>query len=235
MIEFKSVSKSFGELCILKDFDIALAEKKINVIIGANGSGKTTLLRLLAGLEKPDGGKITGVPEKISYIFQDERLLPFLTVRQNLDFVLTAPYPDKEERGAVIDKYLELADLKGFENYYPKKLSGGMRQRLSIARAFAYPSDLLLMDEPFKALDIKRMEELIHQITDLFAERPRTVVFVTHSINEAVMIGDEIFLMSSRPLRIKKSYCISADKNSRGLTDPEIIKMNNDIIENFEK
>lgn len=235
MIEFKNVSKSFGALEILKNIDVCFADDKINVIIGANGSGKTTILRLISGLETPDGGEISGVPERVSYIFQDERLLPFMTARQNIDFVLETVYPDKTERDAVIDKYLALADLKGFENYYPKNLSGGMRQRLSIARAFAYPSELLLMDEPFKALDIKRMGELTAQIADLFAERPRTVVFVTHDINEAVMLADKIFLMSSKPLNVKKTYEISTDRSSRRLTDDDLIKIHNDIIENFEK
>lgn len=183
MIELKNIAKSYGDTAVYKDFSLSFEEGKITCLLGASGCGKTTVLNMLAGLT-PYEGRIENVPGKISYIFQEERLVPNLTVRGNIALVL-----GKGAERRKISEMLEKVELGGKENAYPCELSGGQAQRVSIARAFAYPSRLILMDEPFSSLDTALKIRLIDVFCRLWREERRTAVFVTHDAEEACMLA----------------------------------------------
>lgn len=189
MIELVNVSKKYANTPVYENFSLEIEEGKITCLLGASGCGKTTLLNMLAGLT-PYEGKIGNVPERISYIFQEERLLPNLTVKQNVALVL-----GKKADGKKISEMLEKVELSGKEDAYPAELSGGQAQRVSIARAFAYPSGLILMDEPFSSLDTALKIRLIDVFCRLWREKKRTAVFVTHDAEEAYMLAHRAVLL----------------------------------------
>lgn len=196
MIEIINLSKKYDKLSVFENFNLEIEESEITCILGRSGCGKSTLLNIIAGLIPFDSGEIRGVDyNKISYIFQEPRLLPWLTALENVKLVLLSiEAPDKAEKIAA--NYLEMVGLKDYSNFYPSQLSGGMRQRVAIARAFAYPSELLLMDEPFKGLDIELKESLISSFLDIWAKQKKTVVFVTHEIEDAEKIGHKLINLS---------------------------------------
>lgn len=199
----RNIHKSFGDLTVLKNLNITVEEKRLICILGPSGSGKTTLLNIISGVLRPDQGEISGFAEKtISYLFQENRLLPWKTVEGNIDFVLKDKMKRAESQ-ATIARYLEMVGLTGFKSYYPDKLSGGMKQRVAIARAFAYPADILLMDEPFKGLDLQMKLNLIDAFLNLWMLDRRSVFFVTHDIQEALLIGEEIYVLTDRPAMVK--------------------------------
>ena len=189
MIELVNVSKKYANTPVYENFSLEIEEGKITCLLGASGCGKTTLLNMLAGLT-PYEGKIGNVPERISYIFQEERLLPNLTVKQNVALVL-----GKNADGKKISEILEKVELSGKEDAYPAELSGGQAQRVSIARAFAYPSGLILMDEPFSSLDTALKIRPIDVFCRLWQEEKRTAVFVTHDAEEAYMLAHRAVLL----------------------------------------
>lgn len=189
MIELVNVSKKYANTPVYENFSLEIEEGKITCLLGASGCGKTTLLNMLAGLT-PYEGRIGNVPERISYIFQEERLLPNLTVKQNVALVL-----GKNADGKKISEILEKVELSGKEDAYPAELSGGQAQRVSIARAFAYPSGLILMDEPFSSLDTALKIRLIDVFCRLWREEKRTAVFVTHDAEEAYMLAHRAVLL----------------------------------------
>lgn len=218
-LDIENINKSFGELNIFNDFNISFPKNKISCILGSSGCGKTTLLNMISGLIPSNSGYITDInSSSISYIFQEPRLLDWFTVKENLDFILKDIYP-KNEREKIIEKYLGLVSLYDFKNYYPKNLSGGMKQRLSIARAFAYPSDLLLMDEPFKGLDNKLKTSLMKSFLSLWNSDKRTVIFVTHDIDESLYIGDEIFVFKGNPVKISQHIVLNSNDNNINCND----------------
>ena len=201
-LEIKDLHKKFGDLTLFSDFSIEFHEGTITSILGPSGCGKTTLLNIIGDVIKPDSGQLSGFSEKtISYIFQDPRLLPWKTVRENIDFVLGRDMP-AEERKKITDQLIRLMELEDFAAYYPSKLSGGMRQRVSIARAFAYPSEIILMDEPLKGLDIKLKLSLIRIFSRMWQADKRTVIFVTHDVDEALLLGSDIIVLSRAPARV---------------------------------
>ncbi len=186
----ENVSKTYTGTKIYKNLSLEIESGKITCVLGPSGCGKTTLLNILAGLTSFDG-IIRNIPQKISYIFQQERLLPNLTVRQNIAYVLgkNADY----ER---IDLYLEKAELAEKANEYPSALSGGQAQRVSIVRAFVYPSELILMDEPFSSLDTALKIRLMKVFCDLWREERRTAIFVTHDAEEAYMLSHRAIILN---------------------------------------
>ncbi|MBT9172704.1 MAG: Bicarbonate transport ATP-binding protein CmpD [Syntrophomonadaceae bacterium] len=212
--EFK-VGKGVKSLKVYENFSLTVPEKKITCIMGPSGGGKTTLLNLISGLLKPDSGEFKGFAGKtVSYLFQEPRLLPWKTVWQNIDFVSKDIYP-KKQRAEIVDKYLKMVDLYDFRDYWPEKLSGGMKQRVSIARAFVFPSDLLLMDEPFKGLDLQLKISLMDSFAALWQQDLRTVIFVTHDLDEALYLGDEIYVLSGLPARVNKSLQVKIPRGER--------------------
>lgn len=198
MLQLNDIYKSYDGNVIYSAFSLSVREGVTTGLLGPSGCGKTTLLNMIGGLVKPEKGEVTGVDGKtFSYIFQEPRLLPWLTVRQNLEFVL----PGKEA-SEKIDYFLQLVELQDFADYYPSKLSGGMSQRVSIARAFAMPSDIILMDEPFSGIDVNLKKNIVNKFLQICESDRRTVIYVTHDIDEALEISDDIFVLSKSPVNV---------------------------------
>jgi NitT/TauT family transport system ATP-binding protein len=190
---------------------------EITCILGPSGVGKTTLFNVISGLTDYDGGEITGIENRnISYLFQEPRLLPWLTVYENIDIVLKNIYPEKK-RNEVITHYLEMVGLIEYIDNKPEELSGGMKQRLAIARTFAYPSSLLLMDEPFQGLDVKLKNDIIESFLKLWEKDKRTVLFITHDIEEALKVSDQIYIIQDNPVKISQVEHIIDSKFSRDI------------------
>jgi len=210
-LEIKALYKKYDTISLFSDFNISFQEGTITCILGPSGCGKTTLLNIIGDIIKPDSGQLTGFREKTaSYIFQDPRLLPWKTVEENIGFVLSKDMP-AEERKKITRQLIRLMELENFASYYPSKLSGGMRQRVSIARAFAYPSDIILMDEPLKGLDIKLKLNLIRIFSQMWLTDKRTVIFVTHDVDEALLLGNDIIVLSRPPVKIITKKQLDSD------------------------
>ncbi|MCL2425406.1 MAG: ABC transporter ATP-binding protein [Oscillospiraceae bacterium] len=234
MITFKNVNLRFNDLVVLENFNEEFEENKINCILGPSGCGKTTLLNLLCNIVNENSGQITK-PEKVSYVFQEEALVPQKTARKNLELVLKSIYEDKVELKAVIDKFLKISNLEKAADLYPHEMSGGMRQRLALIRAFAYPSDVLLMDEPFKALDITLKDSIIKSFLNLYEENKRTVLFVTHDADEALLTGDFIYVYGNKPMYLQRKFEVSGERENRKIYDNNISQIKNEIYKETEK
>lgn len=202
-----NINKSYDGLSIFEDFNIEFQEGKISCILGPSGCGKTTLLNIIGGLIKIDSGTMEGFEGKsFSYIFQEPRLLPWKTVEDNIDFVLSRElsYSERKEK---IESLLKLVELEDYANYYPSQLSGGMSQRVSIARAFAVSSQIILMDEPLSGLDQSLKQNILKHFKEIWAKDRRTVLYVTHDNDEATILGDEMFVFSKAPVKILSHLC----------------------------
>lgn len=188
----RDICKSYNGRVLFDNFNIEFEEGSRSCIVGPSGCGKSTLLKMIAGVVNPDSGTISGVEDKrFSYIFQEHRLLPWLTVRDNIGLVLSDSLP-KGERRALADELISKVELGGYAHYYPAQLSGGMKQRVSIARAFACKSDIILMDEPLVGLDSALKQNMIEWFTSIWEQDRRTVIFVTHDLSEAELFADRI-------------------------------------------
>jgi NitT/TauT family transport system ATP-binding protein len=202
-IVINNIAKSYNDLTLYRDFSIRLEDSKISCILGPSGCGKTTLLNIIGGITQPDQGSVSVENDSIfSYIFQEPRLLPWKTVKDNIRFVLKNHFIENKEE--YIRKNLKMVGLEQFMNYYPHQLSGGMKQRVSIARAFIYPSNIILMDEPLKTLDPKLKWNLMKTFLKIWQKDQRTVVFVTHDVDEALILGEEIYIFGYPPVSIKE-------------------------------
>lgn len=229
MIEIKNISKSYNDLQVFQNFNLNINKGQIICLLGASGCGKTTLLNMLSGLVKYDSGCIEGVNDKsFSYIFQETRLLPWSTLEENITFVLKSKY-DKSTSQDLANEYLNLVDLQEYKDYYPHQLSGGMKQRVSIARGFAYGSEVLLMDEPFKGLDFELKSSLISDFISLWENDKRTVLFVTHDFDEALLLADVIYMLHGRPVKIKNKINIEIPQNIRKLESEVLVSYKNMI------
>ena len=211
MMECRNLGKSYETLQALTGVSLRLDEHEFLSILGPSGCGKTTFLRVLADLERPTGGtvEINGVSPKIAresraygYVFQAPGLYPWRSIGKNIKLPLEIIGLSKHEQSERVKRVLKLVDLQDFENKFPWQLSGGMQQRASIARALAFDADILLMDEPFGALDEIVRDHLNEQLLDLWKTTSKTICFVTHSIPEAVYLSTKIVVMSPRPGRI---------------------------------
>lgn len=204
----EGLKKSYGNLKVLDGVTFNVEESEFVCLIGESGCGKTTILKIIAGLERPDEGRVNfeGV-SRVGFVFQDDRLLPWKTVYGNIQFALKAMGVGDEE---VVRRIIDFVGLKGFEDYYPKQLSGGMRQRVGIARALTVDPDLLLMDEPFANLDARTRERMQEEL--LRYTKGKTAVFVTHSIDEAVYLADRIVVLSPRPARVVRTVEVNLPK-----------------------
>jgi NitT/TauT family transport system ATP-binding protein len=212
-IELHGVSRSFDikgtRLIALEGLDLRVAEREIVAVVGPNGCGKSTLLRVVSGLLAPDRGTVlaydstvAGVEPRMGLVFQEPRLLPWRDVIGNVAFPLELAGVDREERQARALDALRLTGLESFAEAYPDQLSGGMAQRAALARALAPEPDVLLLDEPFSALDAMTRERLDDELLSLWRQTGTTIVLVTHSISEAVFLSDRVLVMSRRPGRI---------------------------------
>lgn len=229
-LEIKGLHKKFDDLSLFSDFSIEFQEGTITCILGPSGCGKTTLLNILGDIVKPDSGHLSGFKGKtISYIFQDPRLLPWKTVEENIEFVLTRDMP-VEQRHRITEQLIRLMELEDFTGFYPSKLSGGMRQRVSIARAFAYPSEIILMDEPLKGLDIKLKLNLIRIFSRMWQTDKRTVIFVTHDVDEALLMGNDIIVLSRPPAQIILKQQIDLPFEKRSLESDYFRELEKDLM-----
>lgn len=213
MISLINVYKKYDNLEILRNFSISFEKNKITCLFGPSGVGKSTIANISANLIPIDGGSLIGTEKAVySYVFQEPRLLQWYSVYDNIDFVLKDVYDDIK-RVSIINNYIDMVELSGYENYKPDALSGGMCQRVSLARAFAYPSNFLILDEPFKGLDLKLKNEMIVLFKKLWIESKRTVLFITHDVDEAVTLSDYIYIIKNRPVKIIKKIDVASKDN----------------------
>lgn len=211
MIKINNVTKRFGDLVVLKDLDLHIKEGEFVVLLGASGCGKSTLLNLIAGFEQPSEGTvmvndrlITDVDPGSGMVFQQYALFPWQTVMQNVAFGLKLKGVPKAAREERAQHYINMVGLAGFENSYPKELSGGMRQRVAIARVLTNDTDVILLDEPFAALDAMTRQVLQEQLVKIYEANHKTIVFITHSIDEALLLSTRMIVLGAKPGRIVK-------------------------------
>jgi NitT/TauT family transport system ATP-binding protein len=229
-MELKNINFSYeNNKPILKDFNLSIQENKITSIIGPSGVGKTTLLNLIANVIQPISGEIIDKPNITSYLFQDDRLINEITVYKNLQLVLLSVLKDKNKINEEIKKYLNLVSLDDCANKYPNELSGSMRRRIALIRAFIYPSKLLLMDEPFKGLDLQLKQEIMETFVELYNFNPKTILFVTHDIDESIKISNSILIMSNSPMKIMKNIFIKENIDNRNIYTKEFNDIRREI------
>ncbi|MBI6038016.1 ABC transporter ATP-binding protein [Clostridium perfringens] len=218
-IKLINIEKNFGNKKIYDKFSLTFEEGKINCILGKSGCGKSTLLNIIANIEEINSGEIIGVPEKIAYVFQEDRLIEWNSIYTNMELPLLKFYT-KDEREEKIKSILREVELEDYINSYPKELSGGMRQRANIARALLYNGELLLMDEPFKSLDKSSKENIIKIFKKNHLEKNNTVIMVTHDINEALSLGDNIFILGGSPaILMDKFKDVQRSKEKNNIED----------------
>ncbi|UTB32199.1 MAG: ABC transporter ATP-binding protein [Methanobacterium sp. ERen5] len=223
VFKIKKVNKNFQnktmEMEILKNIDLTIEDGEFLVLLGPSGCGKTTLLRMIAGLDFPSSGTITDndvpvlnpSPER-GFVFQQYSLFPWRTVLDNVAFGLEVKGIDAEERYEKAKNYIEMVGLSAFIESYPNQLSGGMKQRVAIARALVNEPDSLLMDEPFAALDVLSRHKLQKEIIQIWQQETKTIIFVTHNVDEAVFLADRILVFSERPGRIIQTLKIEQER-----------------------
>ncbi|MDR3277497.1 MAG: ABC transporter ATP-binding protein [Oscillospiraceae bacterium] len=203
--------RGLTEFVALEDFSLSVREGEFLAIVGPSGCGKSTLLDIVSGLTRPrtgeihiDGKLVRGPALDRGFIMQGYALFPWRTVIKNVAYGLEVKHVPRRERQDICRRYIDLVGLNGFENRYPNELSGGMRQRVAIARSLAYDPEVLLMDEPFAAVDAQTRETLQDELMRIWEKTGKTVIFITHSIDEAVLLADRVVVMTTRPGRIKK-------------------------------
>lgn len=214
-LEFQGVYKSFSDLRVLENVSFSVGKGEFVVIVGPSGCGKSTLLRMVAGLERPSRGEVLSRGEPIEspspermMIFQEPALFPWLTVERNVAFGLELAGVSKEERQEKVNLMLERVGLADFRHFYPSQLSGGMKQRASIARAFVMDPEILLMDEPYGALDALTRMEMQNELLSLWEGSGKTVLFITHDVDEAIALGDRVLVMRARPGKVIEELVI---------------------------
>lgn len=226
----KNLTCSYEQKTIFDNFDVTFEQGKINVILGGSGVGKTTLLNAIAGIKSYEG-QIEGCEDGVSYIFQKDRLIPSISVYKNLDLILKGVVKDKAERKRMIEQTAVDLEISDVLKSLPSEISGGQAQRVSMARAFLYPSDVMLLDEPFKALDTALKTRLIKQFAALQEKKNKTVVFVTHAIDECLLLADDYFMFDDAPVKIVLQGKINSKKSERKLTDKALEETRNSLLQ----
>ena len=234
----RGVSKFYGSVEALRGIDLDFPRGKLTSLLGPSGCGKTTLLKIVAGLIEADAGSITvdgrpvrGPGPERAFVFQDFALLPWATVLRNVAFGLELRGTPKAEREKIARHYVAEVGLSGFEQKYPHELSGGMRQRVGLARALSVNADVLLLDEPFSAVDEQNRRKFQEDLIRLRASQNKTFIFVTHSIEEAVYISDRIVLLSPRPGRVSQIIEPAIDRSG----DPDAIRRDQHYLDTVEE
>jgi NitT/TauT family transport system ATP-binding protein len=226
-----------SRLEVLDHLSFEVRDKEFVCILGSSGCGKTTLLRLIAGLDEAqagsiilDGEEIRGQNPKVGMVFQEYSLFPWRTVIDNIAFGLEMKGMGKEERYRIAEKYLDLVNLSQFRTSYPSELSGGMRQRIAVARALALDPVLLLMDEPFGALDAQTRNMLQKELLEIWEKTRKTIIFITHSVDEAVFLADRIIVLTPRPGRICQIFPIELSR-PRDRTSVEFAQLRRQVLD----
>ena len=248
-IELESITKAFrrghtglSEVVAVQDLNVEIPDGELAVILGPSGCGKTTILRFIAGLDLPDSGRvkvdgkeIEGPSRDRGMVFQAYTSFPWLTIRQNIKFGLAFSGADlsSESVKTEIQSYIELVGLKGFEDAYPNMLSGGMRQRVAIARTLIANPSILLMDEPFGALDSQTRGIMQEQLVEIWEHLDKTIVFVTHDLEEAIFLADRIYVLTPRPARLKTIVPVqlARPRDPETKMSDEFIKLRRELIE----
>lgn len=222
------------------DISLDVYDNEFLVLLGPGRCGKTVTLNMIAGLEKPtegtielDGQAVSGSDERIGMVFQKLALMPWKTVMENVEFGLKVKGVGKKERREVAQKYINLVGLQGFEKSYPNELSGGMKQRVGIARAYTNNPEILLMDEPFGQLDAQTRYAMQDEVLRIWESEKRTVVFVTNNIEEAIYLADRIVLLSNYPAKVKAVYDIDLPR-PRDTVSPEFLQLRRIISDNTD-
>lgn len=240
-LEVSGLSKIFEtknkRVHALENLNFSVMESEFFCFVGPSGCGKTTLLNLVAGLEDPDAGKIfvngrqvTGAGRDRVMIFQEHALFPWLNVYHNVAFGLKLKGVPKDEREEIVMKHLRMVHLASFRSHLVHELSGGMKQRVAIARALALDPEVLLMDEPFAALDTQTREILVEEVRGIWQNTKKTILFVTHNVREAVYLGDKVVVFSYRPGKIKEIFQVNV-KRPRDPEDPGLHEITQSILE----
>ena len=220
-VSINNLCKSFGSLEVLDSWSLTINEAQRLVLLGPSGSGKTTFLRLLAGLASPDSGDISINTDKIAFVFQEPRLIPWRSVSDNLLFV---------REDADVQGILRELRLDGFEDYYPAQLSGGMQQRVNLARALVSEPDLLILDEAFASLDLPVKLEIMQDLSAHWQNKHFSMVSVTHDLKEALFLSDRILILSHPHARIAHDFRVNLGKN-RSFSDPELLRLESELLE----
>lgn len=242
-LELKNISKSYkskiGKIKVLDNVNLHIKNGEFVCILGSSGGGKTTLLNIIAGFEEKTSGEmffndreIKGIDTNRVVMFQEAALFPWLKVIDNVEFGMKMKGIKKSERRAIALEYLEMVNLVKFQNSYIHELSGGMRQRVALARALAMDSQLLLMDEPFSALDEETRKNLHIELLKIWEQSGKTIIFVTHNIEEAIALADTIYIVTSDFRGIKKKITISENRTER-MNDKIIVRILNEVRESL--
>jgi NitT/TauT family transport system ATP-binding protein len=226
-IELSQVCLSFGDVEVLREVSLTIHSGEFVVVVGPSGCGKSTLLNVISGEIAPLSGSVAR-DGHTRMIYQQDGLFPWQTVSENILLGLRSVTDDRE-RSQQLGDLVQLIRLEGFENHYPHQLSGGMRQRVELARAVAGASDVLLMDEPFSSLDYLTRLRMRAEVARLLEERPRTVVLVTHDIEEAAQLADRVIVLTDRPARIRREIVVRAPR-PRDLTDPVVVDTTRQVL-----
>lgn len=229
-ISVTGLNKQFGSLKVLYDLDLQIADQELVCILGSSGSGKSTLLNVIAGLETDYTGTVTLSANRVGYLFQEPRLLPWLTSERNIDFALDSSNLPHARRADLKDHYFALAGLSKFRDYYPHQLSGGMRQRVALVRALSVEPGILLMDEPFGGLDELTARRLRVDLLRIWRETRKTILFVTHNAYEASYLADRVLVMAQG--RIRDEIIVDVPR-PRDYDDPAVFDVNRDVIRRF--
>jgi NitT/TauT family transport system ATP-binding protein len=241
-LEIRDLNQSFGKddgsrLVVLDHVTFDVEDKEFVCILGSSGCGKTTLLRIIAGLDTAESGSIVldreeirGTSPKVGMVFQEYSLFPWRTVIDNIAFGLEMQGMAKDERYRIAEHYLNLVNLAQFRNSYPSELSGGMRQRVAVARALALDPVLLLMDEPFGALDAQTRNMLQKELLDIQETTKKTIIFITHSVDEAVYLSDRIIVLSPRPGRVCRIFPVDLPR-PRDRTGVEFAQVRREVLD----
>lgn len=237
-VEVRSICKNYGDVEALRMIDLDFPRGKLTTLLGPSGCGKTTLLKIIAGLVEPSSGEvrvngkvITGPGPERAFVFQDFALMPWATAMRNVAFGLELKGMGKAERQSIARHYIAEVGLTGFEDKYPHELSGGMRQRVGLARAFAVDAEVLLLDEPFSAVDEQNRRKFQEDLLQLVAKERKTFIFVTHSIEEAVYVSDRIVLLSRRPSRVAQVIEPKIDRTA----SPDAIRRDQGYLDTVEE
>lgn len=243
ILKVENLCKTYNDTSVveaIKDVNLEVAKSEFVMIVGPSGCGKTTLINMIGGLETPSSGKIllegkevTGPGADRGMVFQGYSLFPWLTVKKNVEFGLKMKGISAKEREEKAAQFINLVGLSGFENALPKQLSGGMKQRVAIARTLANEPEMLLMDEPFGALDAQTRVVMQELLADISRKQKTTILFITHDIDEAVLLGDRVYVMSRRPGTIRDviQNNLPKERNHECLVSPEFLATKKQIMD----